>query len=227
MTRMERRRMREQKRNRRIMIIALTIVYLFSICFAFDCGMSHAAALAPKLIAPVTVEKIDPIRVSPVLIPVVTKPPIEPIESVVEAKNHAARMYSDEDVVALAQMAWGEALVTQSDMEMAACMWVALNRYDCGDPYYASCETIVDIVAQPGAFHGYSPKNPIDSHLVNLATDVLERWQAEYNGVVDSGRVLPKDYLFFHGDGRENHFRISYEHTGNYWDWGLPNPYNT
>lgn len=39
------------------------------------------------------------------------------------------------------------------------------------------------------------------------------------------GRTLPEDYLFFEGDGLENHFRKEYEKTGDTWDWSLPDPY--
>lgn len=137
------------------------------------------------------------------------------------------RLYTEEDVIALAQMAWGEALITHSDTEMAATMWCALNRFDCGDPYYAKCKTIAAIVQQKGAFDGYRPSNPIDDHLVELARDVLDRWCAEKAGYEDVGRVLPEEYLFFHGDGWHNHFRIEYRGDGTYWDWSLESPYET
>lgn len=137
------------------------------------------------------------------------------------------RLYTEEDVIALAQMAWGEALVTKSDTEMAATMWCVLNRYDSGDPYYAKCNGISGIVKQSGAFHGYHASNPVDEHLVWLAQDVLDRWCAEKAGYEDVGRVLPAEYLFFHGDGRHNHFRIQYERDGHYWDWSLESPYET
>ena len=37
-------------------------------------------------------------------------------------------------------------------------------------------------------------------------------------------RVLPPEYMWFHGDGRHNHFRDSYR-GGNRWDWSLDSPY--
>jgi len=55
---------------------------------------------------------------------------------------------------------------------------------------------------------------------VELAIDVLTRW---LNG--GEGRVLPEEYVFFHGDGVHNHFRIEYKHNGQYWDWSLDSPY--
>ena len=50
-------------------------------------------------------------------------------------------------------------------------------------------------------------------------------WGAEKAGEEDVGRTLPADYLFFEGDGAENHFRKEYEKTGETWDWSLPDPY--
>ena len=38
------------------------------------------------------------------------------------------------------------------------------------------------------------------------------------------GRILPKEYKWFGGNGTINMFRDSYE-NGNIWDWSLPNPY--
>lgn len=56
----------------------------------------------------------------------------------------------ESDVTALAQMAYGEARGL-ADYEIAAVMWVALNRLDAG---YA--DTVQDVVSAPGQFAGYS-----------------------------------------------------------------------
>ena len=64
---------------------------------------------------------------------------------------------ADDDVTALAQMAYGEARGL-ADYEIAACMWVALNRLDHGG--YG--ETVTEVVAAPGQFAGYSAENPVD-----------------------------------------------------------------
>ena len=151
----------------------------------------------------------------------------EPIEAETIPEPIRPKLYTDADAIALAQMGWGEALVTQSDTEIAATMWCALNRYDSGDSYYRNCKTIKSIVEQSGAFAGYSVSNPVDEHLLWLAYDVLDRWNAEKYGDTDVGRVLPAEYMFFHGDGSHNHFRIGFEHTGLYYDWSLESPYNS
>lgn len=195
----------------------------------------HTTIITPEATAPaesIPEETIPVETLPPATEPQMTEPPAtEPVETEPEKLELEdmtfERLYTEEDVIALAQMAWGEALVTKSDTEIAATMWCVLNRYDCGDPYYANCGSIVGIIRQPGAFHGYSARNPIDDHLVELARDVLDRWSAEKAGYEDVGRVLPAEYLYFHGDGRHNHFRIQYRRNGCYWDWSLESPYET
>lgn len=127
------------------------------------------------------------------------------------------------DKEALARMVWGEARGC-STTEQAAVVWCALNRFDSGDPYYANCMTIYDIVTQPAQFAGYDPENPLDPDIMALVEDVLVRWMAEKVCVGDVGRVLPAEYLYFTGDGRVNTFRDQYQ-GGNTWDWSLDSPY--
>jgi len=134
--------------------------------------------------------------------------------------------YTEEDVLALAQMGEGEAGGIPSDMEVAATMWSACNRLDSGDPYYAGLESIKDIVAQPYQYHGYNPDRVPSERLMALARDVLSRWNAEKNGATDVGRVLPREYMFFHGDGWHNYFTTV---PGGYdvYDWYLGSPYES
>lgn len=134
--------------------------------------------------------------------------------------------YTEDDVIALAKMAYGEAFITRSDTEISACMWCACNRLDSGDSHYNGCESVYDIVTQKYQFYGYRENNPVDEHLVWLARDVLDRWAAERNGVTDVGRTLPKGYCFFWGDGLHNHFTT--ENMGGIkYDWSLPSPYSS
>lgn len=147
--------------------------------------------------------------------------------NLVEEKEEYPPLYTEADAIALAKMAWGEALVTNSDTEIAASMWCALNRFDSGDPYYKDCNTIESVVRQKGAFSGYSVGNPVDEHILTLAYDVLDRWNSEQYGETDVGRVLPAEYMFFHGDGRHNHFRIGFRRDGRYYDWSLESPYGS
>ena len=150
--------------------------------------------------------------------------PMETAETVVEdTTEHEAIDPLKADKEVIARMVWGEARGC-STTEQAAVVWCALNRFDSGDPYYANCMTIYDIVTQPAQFAGYDPENPLDPDILALVEDVLVRWMAEKVCVGDVGRVLPAEYLYFTGDGRVNTFRDQYQ-GGNTWDWSLDSPY--
>lgn len=105
-----------------------------------------------------------------------------------------------------------------ADMDQAAVVWCILNRAD------NSGQSVEQVITSPNQFMGYSPYNPVEERLYNLAADVLRRHELEKQGVTEAGRILPKEYLWFAGDGSRNHFRDSYS-SGNVWDWSLPNPY--
>ena len=128
--------------------------------------------------------------------------------------------WTDEEVIVLARMLWGEARGVSSDAEKAACVWCVLNRVDHG---YGD---IITVVTTPEQFVGYNAKNPVDDDLITLCIDVLSRWYAEKDGQDEVGRVLPADYLWFSGDGERNHFRNAYR-GGDRWDWSLPSPYES
>lgn len=125
------------------------------------------------------------------------------------------------EVEALAKMLYGEARGIASDMEKAACVWCVLNRVD--DPRYP--DTVLEVLEAPYQFAGYSADNPVLPVLEKLAADVLKRYHAERDGETNVGRVLPAEYLFFTGDGLNNHFTIGWKDAET-WDWSLQNPYN-
>ncbi len=125
------------------------------------------------------------------------------------------------EVEALAKMLYGEARGIASDMEKAACVWGVLNRVD--DPRFP--DTVLEVLEAPYQFAGYSADYPVLPELATLAADVLKRYHAEKNGEENVGRVLPVEYLYFTGDGRNNHFTIGWKDAET-WDWSLQNPYN-
>lgn len=55
--------------------------------------------------------------------------------------------WTDEEVIVLAKMLWGEARGVSYDAEKAACVWCALNRVDhgYGDIWYAEREGQVEV----------------------------------------------------------------------------------
>ena len=134
------------------------------------------------------------------------------------------RLYSDEDAIALAKLTWGEARgvpelkvngrVISTRTQQAAVMWTVLNRFDAGYE-----ESILEVITAKGQFHGYSEEYPVEEELLELAYDVLDRWNAERHGETVV-RGLPSGYLWFHGDGIRNHFRDAYK-NGNKWNWSV------
>jgi hypothetical protein len=123
----------------------------------------------------------------------------------------------------LARVTWGEARGC-TKTEQAAVMWCVLNRVDSDSSDFN--DTIASVICQPNQFH-YSVTFPLEEDLLDLAYDVLSRWYMEKEtGEIDSGRILPKEYCFFHGDGKHNHFRDAYRfEDANTWDWSWDSPY--
>ena len=144
----------------------------------------------------------------------------EPVTVTVLVEEAEPEPVLDEaDVEMLAKLVWGEARGCTTT-EQAAVIWTVLNRVDSEDPVFP--DTIEEVVTQPFQFIGYDSSYPVEPDKVALARDVLTRWLTD-----GAGRVLPKEYVFFHGDGVQNHFRIEFKHNGLYWDWSLESPYET
>ena len=129
------------------------------------------------------------------------------------------RSYSSEDAVILAKLVWGEARGLDATQQ-AAVVWCVLNRVEDA----AFPDSIQTVVTQKWQFSGYSESNPIAPDILALVYDVLARWSIEQSCVGGVGRVLPRNYFFFTGNGIENRFRKGYRDT-EAWDWSLDNPY--
>ena len=129
---------------------------------------------------------------------------------------------NEADVEMLAKTIWGEARGVKSITEKAAVAWCILNRVDAKG--YACGGDIEYVLTFPGQFVGYDEENPVTTECKEIAADVLTRWAAEKAGIEDVGRVLPKEYTYFTGDGKRNYFTDEWK-GGNTWDWSLPSPY--
>lgn len=155
-------------------------------------------------------EKAQPVLVRPVV-------QVEEITC-----THEAWSVCREDAEILARVAAREG--GRNRTEYAAVMWCVLNRLE--DPRFAYCgyQSVADAATDPEQF-AWDPDTPLREELVELAVDVLTRWELERCGLlVDSGRVLPADYCWISGDGVKNTFRNEYR-GGQAWDWSLPSPY--
>ena len=123
-----------------------------------------------------------------------------------------------EEVELIGRTIWGEAGGVTSTAERAAVAWCILNRVDT----YG--QTIKEVVTAPNQFYGYRTKGECPEEHLDLAADVLERYYAEKRGEANVGRVLPKEYLYFTGDGQRNHFTSEWRGTS-HWNWSLDDPY--
>lgn len=128
-------------------------------------------------------------------------------------------LYTYQDIDAIACVIYNEARGVKSDTEMACVAWTILNRVDAG---YGS---IIDVVSAKNQF-AYSSVEHIPDEIYTIAADVIVRWSCEKSGEESVGRVLPKDYLWFFGDGTHNYFRNEYR-SKSYWDYSLESPYKS
>ena len=153
------------------------------------------------------------------VLPIIKKEQEKEQESEIDIPNIEEK-YKDE-IPYIARTVWGEARGC-SETEQAAVIWCILNRVDSSIRYMP--DNIIDVVTQKHQFLGYVKTFPVTEKIRELVIDVLTRWEMEKAGVENVGRVLPPEYMWFHGDGRHNHFRDSYR-GGNRWDWSLDSPY--
>lgn len=128
------------------------------------------------------------------------------------------KWYSEEDITNMAKMCYGESMNLpilstkygdrSATYQSAEAMYAVLNRVDAG---YGDISTCIKAKKQ---FVGYKSSNPVTEEMYDLAKLVIEDWaigQEKY-------RVLPSEYLYFHGDGRHNHFTtkngggVEYDH---------------
>ena len=148
-------------------------------------------------------------------------PDVPDMLDVIAAAAVCAAEIEDKDVDLLARLIYSEARGVKNRMEQAAVAWCVLNRVD--SPWYP--DTISAVVTQRYQFANVSGV-PVEDDLRELAMNVLFRWNMEKAGFSNVGRVLPKDYLYFWGNGKNNFFRQRHNaHV--YWDWSNENPYAT
>lgn len=130
----------------------------------------------------------------------------ENTEIIIEEPKIKKKWYSEDDVINMAKMCYGESMNLpilstmygnrSATYQSAEAMYAVLNRVDAG---YGDISTCIKAKRQ---FVGYKSSNPVTDELYDLAKLVIEDWatgKEEY-------RVLPSEFLYFHGDCRHNHF---------------------
>ena len=128
--------------------------------------------------------------------------------------------FTDKEIDYIAKTVWGEARGL-SKTQQAGVIWTILNRFDDG----RFGKEIIRVITAPSQFAGYKSSHPVDPEIRNLVIDVLDRYAQEKAGIENVGRVLPKDYLYFRGNGKTNLFSEKLN-SNNTWDWSLESPYD-
>ena len=127
--------------------------------------------------------------------------------------------FTNEEIDHIAKTVWGEARGL-SKTHQAGVVWTILNR--CDDGRFG--KGVIGVVTAPSQFAGYRSGNPVDPEIRELVVDVLDRYSQEKAGIKNVGRVLPKEYLYFRGNGKVNLFSKKWN-SNNVWDWSLKSPY--
>ena len=133
---------------------------------------------------------------------------------VIGSTKAASKEWTDGDAEMLAKTVWGEARGL-SDYERSLVVWCILNRYEDG----SFGKTIQEVITKPYQFQGYKESFPVDEDILTLCRDVLNRWAND-----EEGRTLPKEYLYFYGDGKHNYYTTDFQ-GGSKYDFSLPDPY--
>ena len=130
-----------------------------------------------------------------------------------ELATPMAKEFTIKEAELIAKTVWGEARGC-SDVQKAAVAWCILNRVD--SPRFP--DSITGVVTSPGQFMGYSPSNPLDSDIFAIVVEALRWWTVEEMIPAEGWRILPREYLYFSGNGRENIFTTEYM-GGTIWVW--------
>lgn len=118
------------------------------------------------------------------------------------------KRYTKSDATIIAKIMYGEARGIKSKTEIACIGWCILNRVDAG-----MGKNIQSVALSANQFYYKAGAPTVSDHgydLVALATDVLDRWSREKAGQTNVGRVLPKQYKWYAGDGSHNWFYPSW-----------------
>ena len=138
---------------------------------------------------------------------------VKVIEPVIE------NLFTNEEIDHITKTVWGEARGL-SKTHQAGVVWAILNR--CDDGRFG--KGVIGVVTAPSQFAGYRSGNPVDPEIRDLVVDVLDRYSQEKAGIKNVGRVLPKEYLYFRGNGKVNLFSKKWN-SNNIWGWSLESPY--
>lgn len=140
----------------------------------------------------------------------------DPIEMEATVETAVLKHFPESTYIKGAILLTGEAVGVPSLTRQSGCLWIVCNRVL--SPKFPN--DIEAVIEQSSQFDGYTAGGSYTEECYNLAVDVFERFYRECNGEdsISVGRSIPADYLYFTGDGQENHFRKT--QTGPEYVWG-------
>lgn len=138
------------------------------------------------------------------------------------------KLYTSSDATICAKIMYNEGRGLKSKTELACIVWTILNRVDAG--YGSTIQKVALAKHQFAYTAGAKTTSDYGYDLVALAKDVMDRWSREKAGQGNIGRVLPKGYLWYYGDGKHNRFYNNYQafrsnNTAKAWNYSLKSPY--
>lgn len=207
--------------NHKYIIRIISIICILFMFFMTGCGSKNNAKTNDGYkVSNTSIENSNSSKPETVIHEVTTvKNSISYMNNDASEKDEYVVYYTENDVSDIAKVLLRECGGVQSKTEQACVAWCVLNR---ADKYAMS---IYEVLRAPNQF-AFDESAEIRDDLFELAKDVLQRWNDEKNGVINSGRVLPKDYIYFHGDGVHNYFRNSFDGEYDIWDYSLDSPYD-
>lgn len=213
----------------KVVILVLVVVLALTVsAFRFwnTEPIEEAVIIVPSA-TPYTAPTPKNIPTPAVIPPIPTLAPCTPIPELEEPQPLRNSLSDDiETATVLAKVMWGEARGIWSQTQQACVAWCIINRYDSGEFQ----DTIIGCATARAQFNYSSSFGTVDDYgrdLVELARDILSRYEREQSGAEDVGRVLPKEYMWFGGDGSSNWFRNSHDAPYMYWYYTLESPYDS
>jgi hypothetical protein len=204
--------------------IYIIVSSLITLWCAFFCFCGYIDCFNVSVVKPPEVVETPVVNKPTIIVPISPVPTEDPKHTEVFETISITGENRNTIAIMIAKTMYGEGRGIASITEQACVAWTILNRVDAG---YGS---IFAIITSPNQFC-YSEEFPTvddyDRDLVNLALDVIERWEKEHDGEINVGRVLPSEYLWFGGEKGHNWFRDDYRKFDNIWDYSLPSPYES
>ena len=161
-----------------------------------------------------------------------SKPQTTPAKATAAVGSYQ-KLYTSSDATICAKIMYNEGRGLKSKTELACIVWTILNRVDAG--YGSTIQKVALAKNQFAYTAGAKTTSDYGYDLVALAKDVMDRWSKEKAGFSNVGRVLPKGYTWYYGDGKHNYFFNNYakftacvkarRYVGGGWNYSLKSPY--